>query len=70
MASLRTALRLAPRAQFVRPAAVSRIAPLAQRRYASVEPRVATDEKCASAAEQGNEDLGMLRGQGDDPNMV
>lgn len=66
MASFRSALRLAPRAQFVRPSAVSRIAPLAYRSYASAQPNPATDLKPVSEAEQGSEDLGL----GDDPNMV
>ncbi|CAK3760342.1 NADH:ubiquinone oxidoreductase subunit like [Lecanosticta acicola] len=69
MAGLRTALRLAPRAQFVRPAPVSRIAPLAQRRYASVQPNPATDTKPASQAEQAQEDVALAGDQGEDPNM-
>lgn len=67
MASMRAAMRLAPRAQIVRPSAVSRIAALegtTQRRYASVVPRPATDAKPASEVEQGSEDLF------EDPNMV
>ncbi|KAF2170217.1 hypothetical protein M409DRAFT_19819 [Zasmidium cellare ATCC 36951] len=67
MASLRTALRLAPRAQFVRPSPTSRITPLAQRCYAaSATPRPADDTKPASQAEQASEDLSF---QGEDPNM-
>lgn len=66
MASIRSALRLAPRAQFVRPSTVPRT-PIVAQRYASIVPRPATDAKSAAEAEQGSEDLA---GMGDDPNMV
>ncbi|KAF1825411.1 uncharacterized protein K489DRAFT_421695 [Dissoconium aciculare CBS 342.82] len=61
MASLRSAIRLTPRAQFARssPAFCN-----TQRRLASVTSRPATDDKAASQAEQASEDLG------DDPNMA
>ncbi|KXT13341.1 hypothetical protein AC579_6036 [Pseudocercospora musae] len=65
MASIRSALRLAPRAQFVRPSTISRT-PIVAQRYASIVPRPATDTKSAAEAEQGSEDLA---GMGDDPNM-
>lgn len=68
MASLKSALRLAPRAQFVRPSPTTRITPLAQRCYAAAASRPATDAKPASAAEQGSEDLHFQTGE--DPNMV
>jgi NADH dehydrogenase (ubiquinone) 1 beta subcomplex subunit 8 len=58
MASLRSAIRLAPRAQFARTSPALRVT---QRRLAST---AATDDKPATQAEQASEDLG------DDPNMV
>lgn len=63
MAGLRTALRLAPRAQFLRPSTIP--SNLAKRTYASAPAirRPATDDKIASEAEQASEDVG-------DPNMV
>lgn len=66
---MRNALRLAPRAQFVRPSTFSRTRTpiVAAQRYASVVPRPATDAKSASDAEQSQEDLANL---GEDPNMV
>ncbi|GIZ42465.1 hypothetical protein CKM354_000573500 [Cercospora kikuchii] len=62
MAGLRTALRLAPRAQFLRPSTIP--SNLAKRTYASAPAirRPATDDKIASEAEQASEDVG-------DPNM-
>lgn len=63
MTLLRT-LRQAPRAQFLRTSQPSRIAPLAQRSYASAVSRPADDTKSPEQAEQGSEDL-----SGDDPNM-
>ncbi|USW53417.1 Putative NADH dehydrogenase [ubiquinone] 1 beta subcomplex subunit 8 [Septoria linicola] len=64
MASLRTAVRLAPRAQFVRPSTTS--SNLAKRSYASASAtrRPATDNKSAGETEQASEDLGIA-----DPNM-
>ena len=70
MASLRTALRAAPRAHLLRPTTTttSRIAQLAQRSYARpAVPQPATDEKSAGEAEQAQEDLTM---DNTDPNMV
>ncbi|KAK3723274.1 hypothetical protein LTR37_001997 [Vermiconidia calcicola] len=69
MASLRTALRAAPRAHLLRPTTTttSRIAHLAQRSYARpAVPQPATDEKSAGEAEQAQEDLTM---DNTDPNM-
>jgi NADH dehydrogenase (ubiquinone) 1 beta subcomplex subunit 8 len=61
MASLRSAIRLAPRAQFARTTPALRVT---QRRLASTAARPATDDKPASQVEQASEDLS------DDPNMV
>jgi hypothetical protein len=61
MASLRSAIRLAPRAQFARLSPALRVT---QRRLASTAARPATDDKSASEAEQASEDLSA------DPNMV
>ncbi|EMC99310.1 hypothetical protein BAUCODRAFT_31628 [Baudoinia panamericana UAMH 10762] len=75
MAALRSALRLAPRAQFIRPATSSRIltAP-SQRSYATPakQPRPATDEKAAEEVEQGQEDLAdpNLNGNYPDPSLT
>ncbi|KAF2216059.1 hypothetical protein CERZMDRAFT_82107 [Cercospora zeae-maydis SCOH1-5] len=67
MAGLRTALRLAPRAQYVRPATLS--SNLTKRTYASAPAirRPATDDKSASDAEQGSEDLVDLNMNGNYP---
>ncbi|EME46654.1 hypothetical protein DOTSEDRAFT_126442 [Dothistroma septosporum NZE10] len=66
MASLRSALRVAPRTHFVRPATIPRFAP---RSYATVAPNPATDSKSPAQAEQAQEDVTLLGGQGQDPNM-
>ncbi|TKA78333.1 hypothetical protein B0A55_03613 [Friedmanniomyces simplex] len=66
MASVRSVLRLAPRAQFSRPIPTSRIFPLAQRSYASARRRPATDDQSAQGAEQGQQDLATVT---EDPNM-
>ncbi|KAK3112645.1 hypothetical protein LTR53_010868 [Teratosphaeriaceae sp. CCFEE 6253] len=66
MASLRSAFRLAPRAQLRRPTPTSRILPVAQRSYATSRRRSATDDKSADDVEQGSEDLATVT---EDPNM-
>ncbi|KAK5109322.1 hypothetical protein LTR62_007091 [Meristemomyces frigidus] len=76
MASLRSAVRLAPRAQFVRPTNTSRTLPLAQRSYATARQRPADDGKTSNEAEQGSEDMsgGMedinMNGNYPDPNLT
>jgi len=68
MASIRTALRLAPRAQFVRPTATSRILPIAQQQRSFMFiSRPAEPDRKAEEVEQGQEDL---YGGNVDPNMV
>ena len=57
MASLRSAVRLAPRAQFVRPTSTIRSLPMAQRSYSTAVRRPADDSKTPDQAEQGQEDL-------------
>ncbi|KAK5111936.1 hypothetical protein LTR85_011683 [Meristemomyces frigidus] len=68
MASLRNALRLAPRAQFVRPTQTSRVLPIAQQHQRTFMfiSRPADDNKAADDVEQGSEDLA---GGNEDPNM-
>lgn len=64
MASLRTMLRLAPRARYCH---ISRVPTVTQRTYATPARRPATDSKSASDTEHAEEDLASLR---EDPNMV
>lgn len=70
MAAIRSAVRAAPRAHLLRPTTARRVAPLAQRSYASAPSpltrRPADDTKSADQAEAASEDLAG----NDDPNMV
>ena len=68
MASIRAAVRLAPRrTQLLRPIAITRTAPLTVRNYASEQGRrPATPDKPVEQSEEGQEDLT----DESDPDMV